>query len=34
MVAGPPGMANAATEELHKAGVDEELIATDSFTGY
>jgi len=34
MVAGPPGMAKAATEELQEAGVDEELIATDSFTGY
>jgi ferredoxin-NADP reductase len=34
MVAGPPGMAKAATEELQKAGVDEELIATDSFSGY
>jgi ferredoxin-NADP reductase len=34
MVAGPPEMAKAATEELQKAGVDEQLIATDSFTGY
>ncbi len=34
MVAGPPGMAKAATQELQKAGVDEELIAADSFTGY
>ena len=34
MVAGPPALAKAATEELQKAGVDEELIATDSFSGY
>jgi ferredoxin-NADP reductase len=34
MVAGPPGLAEAATEELKKAGVDEELISTDSFSGY
>jgi ferredoxin-NADP reductase len=34
MVAGPPGMAEAATGELKKAGVDESLISTDSFTGY
>jgi ferredoxin-NADP reductase len=34
MVAGPPGMAEAATEALKTAGVDEQLIATDSFTGY
>jgi NAD(P)H-flavin reductase len=34
MVAGPPAMAKAATEELQKAGVDEQLISTDSFTGY
>jgi ferredoxin-NADP reductase len=34
MVAGPPGMADAATEALKAAGVDEQLIATDSFTGY
>lgn len=34
MVAGPPGMAKAATEELQNAGVDEELISTDSFSGY
>ena len=34
MVAGPPGMAKSATEELQAAGVDEELIATDSFSGY
>jgi len=34
MVAGPPGLAGAATEELQKAGVDENLIATDSFSGY
>jgi ferredoxin-NADP reductase len=34
MVAGPPGMAKAATEALKEAGVDEELIATDSFSGY
>ena len=34
MVAGPPGLAKAATAELQKAGVDEKLIATDSFTGY
>jgi ferredoxin-NADP reductase len=34
MVAGPPAMAKAATEELKSAGVDEELISTDSFSGY
>jgi ferredoxin-NADP reductase len=34
MVAGPPGMAEAASEELKKAGVDEQLISTDSFSGY
>jgi NAD(P)H-flavin reductase len=34
MVAGPPGLAEAATEELKKAGVDERLISTDSFSGY
>jgi NAD(P)H-flavin reductase len=34
MVAGPPGMAEAATAELQRAGVDEKLIATDSFSGY
>jgi ferredoxin-NADP reductase len=34
MVAGPPGMAEAATEELKKTGVDEHLISTDSFSGY
>src|SRR3954447_24209234 len=34
MVAGPPGMAAAATEELKKTGVDEHLISTDSFSGY
>lgn len=34
MVAGSPAMAKAATEELQKAGVDEQLISTDSFTGY
>jgi ferredoxin-NADP reductase len=34
MVAGPPGMAKAATEELKRAGVDEQLISTDSFSGY
>lgn len=34
MVAGPPGMAEAATEELKKVGVDERLITTDSFSGY
>jgi ferredoxin-NADP reductase len=34
MVAGPTGMAEAATEELKKAGVDEHLISTDSFSGY
>jgi ferredoxin-NADP reductase len=34
MVAGPPAMARAATEELRKAGVDAESIATDSFSGY
>jgi ferredoxin-NADP reductase len=31
MVAGPPGMAQATTDELKKAGVDERLISTDSF---
>ena len=34
MVAGPPGMAQAATDELKKTGVDEHLISTDSFSGY
>jgi len=34
MVAGPPEMAKAVTAELRRAGVDEELIATDSFSGY
>jgi ferredoxin-NADP reductase len=34
MVAGPPGLAEAATEELKKAGVDEERVSTDSFSGY
>ena len=34
MVAGPPGLAQAATEELQRAGVDEQLIVTDSFSGY
>jgi ferredoxin-NADP reductase len=34
MVAGPPGMAEAATEELKRAGVEEQLISTDSFSGY
>lgn len=34
MVAGPPEMAKGVTEELKRAGVDEGLIATDSFTGY
>lgn len=34
MVAGPPGMAKAATAELRKAGIEEGLIATDSFSGY
>src|SRR5207249_3245167 len=32
MVAGPPGMAKAATAELQRAGVDEQLISTDSFS--
>lgn len=34
MVAGPPGMAAAATEALKTIGVDEHLISTDSFSGY
>jgi ferredoxin-NADP reductase len=34
MVAGPPGMAEAATEALKELGVDEQLISTDSFSGY
>jgi len=34
MVAGPPGMAKAATDALKASGVDAELIATDSFSGY
>ena len=34
MVAGPPGMAKAVTAELRQAGVREELIKTDSFSGY
>jgi ferredoxin-NADP reductase len=34
MVAGPPAMAQAISEELKTAGIDEQLISTDSFTGY
>jgi ferredoxin-NADP reductase len=34
MVAGPPAMAKAVTAELRRAGIDEQLIATDSFSGY
>jgi ferredoxin-NADP reductase len=34
MVAGPPEMATAVTDELQRAGVDKDLIATDSFSGY
>lgn len=34
MVAGPPGMAKGVTASLVEAGVDEERIATDSFSGY
>lgn len=34
MIAGPPAMAKAVTEELEQAGIDETLIATDSFSGY
>ncbi|MEX2210252.1 MAG: FAD-dependent oxidoreductase [Gaiellaceae bacterium] len=34
MVAGPTDMAKAVTAELHHAGVDEERIATGSFSGY
>jgi ferredoxin-NADP reductase len=34
MVAGPPGMAKAASAELETAGVEQQLIATDSFSGY
>jgi hypothetical protein len=34
MVAGAPAMAEAVTAELQRAGVDEQLIATDSFSGY
>ena len=34
MVAGPPGFAQAVTEALKQAGVDEARIASDSFSGY
>lgn len=34
LVAGPPGMAEAATEALKEAGVAEDSISTDSFSGY
>jgi ferredoxin-NADP reductase len=34
MVAGPTGMAQAVTQELKEAGVNERLISTDSFSGY
>ena len=34
MVAGPPGMAQAVSAELVRAGVEPALIATDSFSGY
>jgi len=34
MVAGPPGMAKGASESLREAGVPEERVLTDSFSGY
>ena len=34
MVAGPPGMAKAVEALLHEAGVAEERVLTDSFSGY
>jgi ferredoxin-NADP reductase len=34
MVAGPPGFSKAVTEELERAGVAADRIATDSFSGY
>jgi ferredoxin-NADP reductase len=34
MVAGPPGMAEAVTEELRTSGVRRDRISTDSFSGY
>lgn len=34
MVAGPPGMVGAVEEELEKAGVEEEGIKSENFTGY
>jgi ferredoxin-NADP reductase len=34
MVAGPPAMTEAVSEELKKAGVDEQLVSTDGFSGY
>jgi len=34
MVAGPPGMAQAVSAELVRAGVEPALVATDSFSGY
>jgi ferredoxin-NADP reductase len=34
LVAGPPGMAEAATDALKEAGVADDLISTDSFSGY
>jgi ferredoxin-NADP reductase len=34
LVAGPPAMANAVSESLRAAGVPDELISTDGFSGY
>ena len=34
LVAGPPGMAEAATHALKEASVADDLISTDSFSGY
>ena len=34
LVAGPPGMATAVVETLHAAGVAEERVLSDSFSGY
>jgi len=34
LVAGPPGMAEAATDALKEASVADDLISTDSFSGY
>jgi ferredoxin-NADP reductase len=33
-VAGPPGMAEGVEKMLHEAGLPEDLVQTDSFSGY